>query len=269
MKKIWLLATVLLSSLLLAWCFKFNLNITNNSSVVDEDKPSIKTESGRLLECNEEVGRYYNIKTFWGWWDTEEEAWASYVLNWEVKFEENWETVSKKVQCVVDMTDETVFILPIEEEKLNSLVIYFSPTGETKKVATYISEITEADITELIPEEPYTEEDLDYTNNSRANKEQNDKNARPWIETEIDLDWYDRIFIWYPIWWGTHPKIILTLAENYNFSGKEVVLFCTADKTWIEASESEIKWKWLNVVWAKKFNSSATKEEVKEWIESL
>jgi hypothetical protein len=55
---------VLFSSLLLTGCFKFNLNITNNSSVVDEDKPSINTDSGRLLACNEEVVKYYNVKTF-------------------------------------------------------------------------------------------------------------------------------------------------------------------------------------------------------------
>ena len=271
MKKIWLLAIVLFSSLLLTWCFKFNLNITNNSSVVDEDKPSINTDSGRLLACNEEVVKYYNVKTFWGGWDTEEEAWASYVLNWVVTFQENWEAVSKKVQCVVDMTDETVTILPFEDnlKTLNSLILYFSPTGDTERIAKYISEITEGNITELVPEVPYTDEDLDYTSNSRANIEQNDKNARPWIETEIDLDWYDRIYIWYPIWWWSHPKIILTLVENNNFSGKEVVLFCTADKTWIEASESEIKWKWINVVWAKKFDSKTTKEDVQEWLESL
>jgi flavodoxin len=82
------------------------------------------------------------------------------------------------------------------------LVIVFSPTGHTKQIATYISEIKGSDLNELIPEIPYTAEDLDYnTNGTRANNEQNDPNARPEIATEFSLDGYDRIYIGYPIWW--------------------------------------------------------------------
>ena len=117
MKKFWFLTVLLLTTLLFAWCIRFNFTFnSNNNSTVDEDKPSINTESGRVFACNEEVGKYYDITTFWGSWDTEEEAWASFVLNWEITFEENWETVHKTIQCVVDMVENSVEIIPYSDK---------------------------------------------------------------------------------------------------------------------------------------------------------
>ena len=150
-----------------------------------------------------------------------------------------------------------------------SLVLYFSPTWNTKRIANFISEINESEIVEILPEIPYTSDDLDYNSDCRANKEQNDPNARPQISTEISIDWYDTIYLWYPIWWWTNPKIILTLIENFDFSWKEIVLFCTSWSSWIWESETELKWKWLNIIWAKRFSASSSKEEVQNWLESL
>ena len=116
MKRFWFLITLLFSVLFISWCFQVNINVNDTSSVVEEDKPSIDSYSGRLFACNEEVGKYYNITTFWGSWDTEEEAWASFVLNWEVTFEVDWEEVEKKVQCVVDMVDSSVRIIPFSDK---------------------------------------------------------------------------------------------------------------------------------------------------------
>ena len=116
MRKYWLLTTLLISSVLLIWC-SFHINFNDTSSAVDEDKPSIKTDSWRLIECNEKVRKYYNISTFGGAWDTEEEAWASFVLSWEITYEENWETVTKNVQCVVDIVDESVTIQEVSYDK--------------------------------------------------------------------------------------------------------------------------------------------------------
>ena len=157
-----------------------------------------------------------------------------------------------------------------DETEGNSLILVFSPTGHTKQIATYISEIEGSDLNELIPEIPYTAEDLDYnTNGTRANNEQNDPDARPEIATEFSLDGYDRIYIGYPIWWWTNPKIILTLIEKYDFSGKEIVLFCTSWSSGIGTSESELRGHGLNIIWSRRFAQGASKEEVQEWLESL
>ena len=168
----------------------------------------------------------------------------------------------------INTLEELFLTSTLEWEK--SLVIVFSPTGHTKQIATYISEIIDSELTEIAPEIPYTAEDLDYnTNGTRANNEQNDPDARPEIATEFSLDGYDRIYIGYPIWWWTNPKIILTLIEKYDFSGKEIVLFCTSWSSGIGTSESELRGHGLNIIWSKRFAQGASKQEVQEWLESL
>lgn len=113
--------------------------------------------------------------------------------------------------------------------KEKSIVLYFSATGTTKSIATKISESTNSDLVEIIPKEKYTSDDLDYNNDgSRANKEQNDAKARPLIENKIELDDYDVIYLGFPIWWGTTPKIILTFLDSYNLEDKIVIPFCTS-----------------------------------------
>lgn len=153
-----------------------------------------------------------------------------------------------------------------------SAVIYFSATGTTKEVAEKISEVTNSDIIEIIPTQKYTSEDLSYNNdNCRANQEQNDENARPEIQNKINVDDYDVIYLGYPIWWGTAPKIIFTLLDNYNFNGKNVILFCTSGGSGISQSVSDIKEynRNMNVLDGRKFNSSVSKNEVESWLNNL
>ena len=96
------------------------------------------------------------------------------------------------------------------------LVAYFSATGHTKTIAEYLQAALDADLYEIVPQEPYTDPDLDYnTDGCRANQEQNDDAARPAISGSVeDMDGYDVVFIGYPIWWGQTPKIVYTFQEN-------------------------------------------------------
>ena len=154
----------------------------------------------------------------------------------------------------------------------NSLVLYFSATNNTKRIAKYISEVTSSDIIEIVPKEVYTNEDLDYNNvDSRANKEQNDDNARPEILNKLNLENYNIIYLGYPIWWEEEPKIILTLLDNYNLENKIIVPFCTSGGSEIELSVSNIRNynDKLNVLDGKRFSYTASKEEVITWIDSL
>ena len=103
------------------------------------------------------------------------------------------------------------------------VVVYFSATGNTKRVAGYIQGITGSDIIEIIPADEYTSADLNYSDDDcRANQEQNDDNARPEIANEIAIDSYDTIYLGFPIWWGDVPKIILTFLDTYDLSGKNL-----------------------------------------------
>lgn len=125
----------------------------------------------------------------------------------------------------------------------STLVVYFSCTGNTKAVAEKIADICSADIYEIVPAEPYTSADLNYNDdNCRANREMNDESARPEIGSQpIDLSGYDAVFIGYPIWWGTMPRIINTFLDSYDLSGKTVMPFCTSGSSGISTSVSAIR----------------------------
>ena len=129
------------------------------------------------------------------------------------------------------------------EEAAKTLVVYFSATGSTKAVAEEIARLTGADLYEIAPAVPYTDEDLNYNNDDcRANQEMNDASARPAIGSEaIDVSSYDTVFIGYPIWWGTMPRIINTFLDTYDFSGKTVLPFCTSGSSGITQSVSDIR----------------------------
>lgn len=88
----------------------------------------------------------------------------------------------------------------------NVLVVYYSATGNTQNVANIIADITGGDLFELEPVEPYTDEDLNYSDeNSRVSREHEDESLRNVELTSTTVDnWdsYDTVFIGYPIWWG-------------------------------------------------------------------
>ena len=151
-------------------------------------------------------------------------------------------------------------------------VVYFSATGTTKKIAEFVKETTNADLFEIIPKQKYTSEDLNYGDSStRATKEQNNENARPEIENNIDVSNYDVIFLGYPIWWGNVPKIILSFIDNTKLDGKTIIPFCTSGSSEISASEKTLKSYNANINWisGKRFSSNALKDEVSNWVNNL
>lgn len=110
------------------------------------------------------------------------------------------------------------------------LVAYFSATGITRKAANKLADYISADLFEIVPEVPYTESDLDWTNKkSRSSIEMADKSFRPAITGKVnDISQYDVIYVGFPIWWYVAPTIINTFLESYNLSGKSVILFATS-----------------------------------------
>lgn len=154
------------------------------------------------------------------------------------------------------------------------LVAYFSATGTTKALAEYAADALDADIYEIIPEEPYTAADLDYgDSSSRSTKEMDDPDCRPAISGNVEnFDRYSVVFIGYPIWWGEAPRIIDTFVESYDFSGKTVVPFCTSGGSGIGssaknlhslASETAL---WLD---GDRLSGSSSREDMVEWINGL
>ena len=109
------------------------------------------------------------------------------------------------------------------------LVAYFSATGTTEKLAEYAADATGADLYEIQPEKPYTAEDLDYgDSDSRSSVEMDDPDARPAISGSVEnMEQYDIVIIGYPNWWASIPMPIASFLEEYDFSGKTIVPFCS------------------------------------------
>ena len=109
------------------------------------------------------------------------------------------------------------------------LVVYFSGTGNTRRIAERIAALTGAELLEILPTQPYTEEDLNYNDSTtRATVEQNTPDARPEIANAISLDGCTTLYLGYPIWWGQAPRIMSSFAESHDFTGITVIPFCTS-----------------------------------------
>lgn len=155
-----------------------------------------------------------------------------------------------------------------------SLIVYFSATGTTKTLAETIAETAGIEIMEIVPTVPYTSADLNYNSDCRANAEQQDDTARPALEPlAVDWDAYDTIFIGYPIWHGQAPKIIYTFLENYDFSGKIIVPFCTSASSGVGSSATNLHsiCNGSNVTWKPgfRFSSSASDSNIESWLNGL
>ena len=153
------------------------------------------------------------------------------------------------------------------------LVAYFSATNTTEGMAEHIANGLNADIYEIVPEDPYTDADLNYNdNNSRTTIEMNDPDARPAISGSVEnMDQYDIVFIGYPIWWGDAPRILSTFVESYDFSGKTIVPFCTSGGSGIGSSASNLEQLTSGATWlsGRRLNGSDSQNTVMEWVNSL
>ncbi len=156
-----------------------------------------------------------------------------------------------------------------------TLVVYYSATGNTEAVASYIAEYTDGDLFELEPVEPYTDDDLNWTDdNSRVTREHEDESLRD-VELVADTvenwDSYDTVFIGYPIWWGIAAWPVDTFVEANDFTGKTVIPFCTSSSSGLGESGELLSEMAGTGEWQEgmRFRSSASEEDVQEWLDSL
>ncbi len=160
-----------------------------------------------------------------------------------------------------------------EPEGSKILVAYFSATNNTEGVAQKLADGLGADIYEIVPEQPYTDEDLDYGNSeSRSSVEMNDPSSRPAISGSVEnMEQYDVVLIGYPIWWGEAPRIMSTFMESYDFSGKTLAAFCTSASSGFGSSDSALREAADNAVWldGQRFSAGASAEDVMEWSDGL
>ena len=162
----------------------------------------------------------------------------------------------------------------VEAQENGILVVYFSPDDTVRAAAYTIAAELGAELFEIVPEELYTPDDLNYMDsNARSMVEIYDKEARPAITAlPEDLGKYETVFLCYPIWGGKAPKIMLTFLEGVDLSGKTVIPFATSNSSGFGSSDSALKKvTGESTVWlkGKGVKKGATAEEITAWVKEL
>lgn len=168
----------------------------------------------------------------------------------------------------VDSTEETT-------TDGKALVVYYSATGTTERVAQLIADAIGADLFEVEPAEPYTTADLNYSDkNSRVSREHDDESLRDvaLVSAEVpDWDSYDTVFIGYPIWWGGAAWSMNGFVTANDFTGKTVIPFATAASSGMGDSGTDLAklagtGDWLD---GQRFFSSTTADDIQSWLDTL
>ena len=162
-----------------------------------------------------------------------------------------------------------------QPETGKTLVVYYSASGNTERVAKDIAEAAGADLFEIVPTEVYTSEDLNWTNSdSRVSREHDDESLRdvPLTTTEVpDWDSYDTVFIGYPIWWGIAAWPVDTFVKNNDFTGKTVIPFATSSSSGMGQSGTLLEEMANGGTWqsGQRFSSGASSSTVRDWAAAL
>ena len=183
---------------------------------------------------------------------------------------------STSSEAAADSSENTVSTESTENSQGSKiLVVYYSATNNTEAVAGYIAVETGGDLYELVPTEPYSSADLNWTDsNSRVSREHDDTSLRVVeLENAVPENWdqYDTIFIGYPIWWGIAAWPVDGFVTANDFTGKTVIPFCTAASSGIGESgrlleEAAGTGNWLE---GERFRSGASEDTVREWVKGL
>ncbi len=162
-----------------------------------------------------------------------------------------------------------------QPETGKTLVVYYSASGNTKRVAEDIAEAAGADLFEIVPTEVYTDDDLNWTNSdSRVSREHDDESLRdvPLTTTEVpDWDSYDTVFIGYPIWWGIAAWPVDGFVKANDFTGKTVIPFATSSSSGMGQSGSLLADMAGTGDWqeGQRFSSGASGADVQSWVNGL
>lgn len=156
-----------------------------------------------------------------------------------------------------------------------TLVVYYSASGNTENVANTIASATSGDLFELEPVEPYSDDDLNWTNDgSRVTKEHENEDQRDVELVSATVDnWsdYDTVFIGYPIWWGIAAWPVDEFIESNDFTGKIVIPFCTSASSGLGDSGELLEEMAGTGEWqdGQRFRSGASENDVRAWVEEL
>lgn len=184
-------------------------------------------------------------------------------------------TFSEAAGQTAAATEATETATDSSAESGKTLVVYYSASGMTRRVATAIADAAGADLYEITPVEPYTNDDLNWTDsNSRVSREHDDESLRDVALTEItpaDWDSYDTVLIGYPIWWGIAAWPVDNFVKGNDFSGKTVIPFCTSASSGLGSSGELLAEMAGTGDWQEghRFSSGASDADAADWVNSL
>ena len=185
------------------------------------------------------------------------------------------EKVENNTQEIIQPEENVVSVENTASNKSKILVVYYSAQNHTKSVAEKIAKNLNADIFEIVPEEVYTSEDLNWSNsNSRVSREHDDESLRDvkLKNTKVNnWDDYDTVLIGYPIWWGIAAWPVDNFVKENNFEGKTVIPFCTSSSSGLGQSGELLEKEANSGNWkeGQRFSSAASDSDIQKWTDSL
>lgn len=159
---------------------------------------------------------------------------------------------------------------PQSEENMNAIIVYFTHSGNTELAAKDISAVTGAKMIRLIPEQPYTADDVDWVNEqSRCTQEHLNQSLRPALKPiDINLSEVDTLFIGFPIWWHEEPAVIRTFLDNYHkqLEGKVLYPFCTSYESPMSEADETLRKGYPHLNWKNGLRLPAKPGQINQWI---
>lgn len=173
--------------------------------------------------------------------------------------------------CASKTTTDSDAGQPQNENEMKSVIIYFTHSGNTELAAKEVAAVTGAKMIRLMPEQPYSSEDVDWVNEqSRCTQVHLNQSLRPAIKP-IDVNFanIDTVFIGFPIWWHEERAVIRTLLDNYHsqLKGKVLYPFCTSYESPMSEADATLRKGYPDFDWKTGLRLPVSPDQIKAWIE--
>lgn len=173
--------------------------------------------------------------------------------------------------CASKTTTDSATGQSQNDNDMKSVIIYFTHSGNTELAAKEIAAVTGAKMIRLMPEQPYSSEDVDWVNEqSRCTHEHLNQSLRPAIKpVDVNFAETDTVFIGFPIWWHEEPAVIRTFLDNYReqLKGKTLYPFCTSYESPMSEADATLRKGYPDLNWKTGLRLPAKSEQIKKWIE--
>lgn len=172
--------------------------------------------------------------------------------------------------CASKSANDGAALQPKNDDDMKAVIVYFTHSGNTELAAKNLNAVTGAMMVRMMPEQPYSSEDVDWVNEqSRCTREHLDQSLRPAIKpVDVDFAKVDTVFIGFPIWWHEEPAVIRTFLDDYNdqLKGKVLYPFCTSYESPMSEADATLRENYPDYNWKTGLRFPAQLEQIKDWI---